>query len=93
MASADSPAAALRPSPDVVVRRLGDAGVLVHLPSNRIFELNDTGMRIWEGLVEGVSLSTILDRLRDEFAVGPAEAVADVDAFVRDLRHEQFLLA
>ena len=93
MASGDSPATALRPSPDVVVRRLGEAGVLVHLSSNRIFELNETGVRIWECLVEGLPRTAILERLRDEFAVEAHEAAQDLDAFVRDLRQEQFLLA
>jgi hypothetical protein len=93
MASADSPAPALRPSPDVVVRRLGDAGVLVHLSTNRIFELNETGIRIWEAIAAGATMPTIVRRLQDEFAVAAAEAAADLDAFVRDLRQEQFLLA
>ena len=93
MASADASATAFRPNPDVVVRRLGETGVLVHLSSNRIFELNATGIRIWELVVEGLSRSAILARLQDEFAVDAAEAARDLDAFVRDLRQEQFLLA
>ena len=93
MAFADSPATALRPSPDVVVRRLGDAGVLVHLSSNRIFELNETGVRIWEWLAEGATLATILERIQEEFAVDAPAAAGDLEAFVRDLRHERFLLA
>jgi hypothetical protein len=93
MASADSAATAFRPNPDVVVRRLGDAGVLVHLTSNRIFELNETGIRIWEWLVEGLSEAAILERAQDEFAVNAQQAARDLEGFVRDLRQEQFLLA
>ena len=37
----------LRPSPGVVARDMGGSAVLVHLESNRIFELNATGARVW----------------------------------------------
>lgn len=89
----DSSPSGLRPSPDVAVRRLGDGGVLVHLSSNRIFETNATGMRIWELLVEGLDRPALLDRLQEEFAVDADEAGRELDTFVRALRDEQFLLA
>ena len=49
----------LRHSEHVVSSRLGDAGVLVHLRTNQIFELNATGVRIWELIGEGSSVEEI----------------------------------
>jgi hypothetical protein len=69
MKHALSPAGTVQPSPDVVARRLGDGGVVVHLPSNQIFELNDTGMRIWELLVEGLSDDAMSIALAAEFDI------------------------
>jgi hypothetical protein len=89
----DSSPSAMRPSPDIVVRRLGQGGVLVHLSSNRVFELNETGIRIWELLNEGLDRTAILDRLQQEFSVDAPEAARELDAFVHDLRQEHFLLA
>jgi len=57
----------VRPNPDVVSSRVGDAGVLVHLRTNRIFELNSTGVRIWELLVEGRGIADVERILRQEF--------------------------
>jgi len=38
----------LKPAPEVLARRLPGGAVLVHMRTNRIFELNETGARIWE---------------------------------------------
>jgi hypothetical protein len=80
---------ALQPSQDVVSRRLGDGTVLVHLPSNRIFELNDTGARIWELISEG--RDDVAAALSEEFSVDPAAATEAVDRLVAELRAEGLL--
>jgi hypothetical protein len=79
---------AMRQSPDVVSNRLGDAGVLVNLRTNRIFELNATGVRAWELMGEGCTIGEIQRRLGEEFDVAPdrveRELTALVDALVRE---------
>jgi hypothetical protein len=62
----------LRHDAQVVSSRLGDGGVLVHLRTNRIFELNATGYRIWELIGAGHDRTTIAQRLQEEFLV-PAD--------------------
>jgi hypothetical protein len=62
----------LRHDAQVVSSRLGDGGVLVHLRTNRIFELNATGFRIWELIGEGHDLPAVQRRLHEEFSV-PAD--------------------
>jgi len=74
-----------RPAAEVVARRLGQAGVLVHLSTNQIFELNETGMRIWDLVGEGLPTDRIPARLTSEFSVGEAEALADVRTLLREL--------
>lgn len=76
----------LRPGPDVIARRLGEAAVLVHLPSNRIFELNATGARIWDLLCEGLDAAQIQARLIEEFTVDAARAADELGDLLARLR-------
>lgn len=71
-----------RPSEHVVSSRLGDSGVLVHLRTNQIFELNQTGVRVWELIGEGLSVIEIARRLQGEFDVDAAQVRVEVDALV-----------
>jgi Coenzyme PQQ synthesis protein D (PqqD) len=78
----------LRPSADVIARRLDRAGVLVHLTTNRIFELNETGIRIWELLSEQKDVDRIIEHLVDEFDVDGQRAARDVEGLLLRFRHE-----
>ena len=71
----------------IVARRLRDAGVLVNLKTNDIFELNDTAMRVWELLNEPIALSDIVTHLVREFDVDPDVAQAQTAAVLE--RFEQ----
>jgi len=78
----------LRHSPDVVSSRLGDAGVLVNLRTNRILELNVTGIRIWELIGDGQTVSAIGRLLQQEFNVAADELQREVSRLVADLLRE-----
>ncbi|HWB17273.1 MAG TPA: PqqD family protein [Vicinamibacterales bacterium] len=78
-------------SPDIVVRRVGDGGVLVDLRTNAIFELNDTGMRVWELIVEGLGLDEMAARLTEEFDVTAGDGLAACRELVDALRAEGLL--
>lgn len=69
-------------------RRLGDNAVLVDLSTSQIFELNPTGHRIWELVVEGLDAGAIADRLQQEYAIGRPELARDVDELLTRLRQE-----
>ena len=78
----------LRRSPDAVSNRLGDGGVLVNLRTNRIFELNATGMRVWELIGEGSTVAQMERQLGDEFD-GNAERVRiELAQLIGDLARE-----
>lgn len=81
----------LRPSPNVVARRLDRAGVIIDLPTNRIFELNETGIRIWELVAEGHPLAAVARHLAEEFDVDADAAARNVEQFVDRFRREGLL--
>jgi Coenzyme PQQ synthesis protein D (PqqD) len=78
----------LRPSPDVVSRRLDGAGVLVHLPTNRIFELNETGIRIWELLSDGRDHAGVVNHLVEEFDVDAERAGRELNDLLHRFQRE-----
>lgn len=63
-----------RPDRDVIARRVDAGTVLIHLGTNRIYEMNATGTRIWELLRSGCNAAGIRSQLQREFAVEEAEA-------------------
>ena len=81
----------VRQSADVVSSRMGDTGVLVHLRTNRIFEVNATGLRIWELAGDGRTLLEIKERLQREFEVDTERLEAELLALVAELTREGIL--
>jgi hypothetical protein len=73
-------------NPDVEFRRLGERMVLVHLATNQVFELNDTGARVWELLGAGVNEEKILEQLTAEFEVEAEQLRQDVGDLLRELK-------
>lgn len=82
---------ALLPNGDVIVKRLDQAAVLLHIPSNRIFELNETGVRVWELIGENLDPDHIARQLVDEFDVEYAVAVDEVKNLIARLWTEGLL--
>jgi Coenzyme PQQ synthesis protein D (PqqD) len=91
MERAPSPATPIRPNPDVIARHLGEGAVLVHLPTNRVFELNHTGARVWELIGEGVSFDRMVQTLADEYDMRPEGVAADVTELIAWLRDEELI--
>jgi len=83
--------APLRPSQDVIARDMGTAAVLIHLESNRIFELNGTGSRIWALIEQGVDRDAICAQLQEEFDVPSADVTRAVDDLLAELTRERLI--
>lgn len=81
----------LRPSNDVISRRVGDESVLVHLQSNEMYSLNSTGARAWELLSEGHDLETIEMTLSDEYGIDRAEAHRELETLIDDLKRHHLV--
>ncbi len=72
-------------NPDVMFQRVGDRMVLVNLQTNLVFELNETGARVWELIRSGAGHEEILDHLTAEFEVEREQLRADLDDLLRAL--------
>ena len=81
----------LKPARHVLTRQLPGGAVLVHLQTNRIFELNETAARVWELLGAGVPQTDLASRLIDEFDVDPETAAAEVTVLLDMLAREGLL--
>ncbi len=79
------------PDPDVVARRIDSGTVLINLRTNKIYELNSTGTRIWELLGEGGDRTAIVEQLLQEFDVEADVAAQAVDDTVEQLEREGLL--
>jgi hypothetical protein len=86
-----SSATAYVPTTDVVSRRVGQGAVLVHLATNRIFELNATGARIWELMEAQADRDAILQSLAAEFDVAPEQASEELNHLIGELQREGLL--
>jgi Coenzyme PQQ synthesis protein D (PqqD) len=76
---------------EVVAKRLDKTTVLVDMATSRIFELNETGTRIWELLGEGLDADRIMRHLVDEFGVEHARAENEVNNLLARLRADGLL--
>lgn len=63
----------------------------MHLQTNRIVQLNETGARIWELLCAGATTETIAAALIEEFHVDDPTARAGIDGLVAQLRDEALI--
>jgi hypothetical protein len=83
----------LRPNPEVIAKRLDQATVLVDISTSRIFELNETGTRIWELLGQGLNVEQIVQHLVSEFEVEDSQAAEELKTLLFQLRDQGLVAA
>jgi len=83
--------AIVRPASDIIARQLGASAVLIRMRTSRIYELNETGARIWELLKEHATRESAVEGLLSEFEIDRADAEAAVDELIAMLRSEGLL--
>lgn len=81
----------IRPSKDVVSRRVGDEIVLVHLESEEMYSLNPTGARAWELLGEGRDRHAIEASLSDEYGIDRDEARRELEILLDELERSRLV--
>jgi Coenzyme PQQ synthesis protein D (PqqD) len=81
----------LEPNADVIGQQLGDEVVLVHLKTNRIFELNRTGARFWSLLQEESDRARIEEAMRAEFDVSAQDLTNEIDHLISRLAAEDLV--
>ena len=78
--------------PDVVDTELAGAEVvLLHLETKIYYSLNSTGVRIWQGLKQRLSLKEISRRLEEEFDVDGERADRSVLDLINDLSQQKLV--
>ena len=78
----------MRPSNEVVSRKLGDRSVVVNLRTNRIYELNRTASRVWDLLEAGSARTELEAVLLEEFDVQQSVLSQEVDRMLGQLSAE-----
>lgn len=73
------------PSPEVMVRVVGEESVVLDMASGRYLGMNEVGTRVWQLLAEGVTPANAVTVLLDEFEVEEPTLRAHVEAFVGEL--------
>ena len=79
--------------PNVLAKRADDQIVLVHLETNRIFELNRTGAFLWDALAEPSSRAELEERLALELDVDREELAREIDELLGQLMSERLVRA
>ncbi len=89
----------LRPAPGLRLRKVGSKSMLVKITSgnvdfSEVFTLNDTAARIWQliEVSEAPSPQSIAQTIADEYQVGLLEALADVQAQLRQWKEYGLIL-
>jgi hypothetical protein len=81
----------VKPSAQVIGRRLDDELVLVHLSTNRIYALNNTGARLWELLESGYTVEKISEIMLEEFEVDEAGLRSELATLLTALQREELV--
>ena len=85
------PDSTVRPDPRVLAKRVDDEIVLVHLETNRIYELNRTASVMWDALEAGSTRAELEQRLAQEFDVGSEQLAREVDELLGHLASERLI--
>ncbi len=72
-------------------RRTGDEAVILDLRTSEYYSANGTGTFVWELLAAGRRPAKIAEALAAEYGIPPAQAAADVAAFIEDLSRLKIL--
>jgi len=79
------------PNAEVVFQRVGDTVVLLHLGTDKFYELNRTGARFWELLAAGDGPAAVHEQMMREFDVDPAELAREVQQLLASLAKEDLI--
>ncbi len=77
-----------RKNPSLACTELDDGAVLLNLDTKYYYNLNKTGLRIWQFMEESQNLTEIADKLSNEYEVDLERAKVNVFKLVEDLEKE-----
>ncbi len=79
-------------NPSVVCTELDDGAVLLDLDTKYYYNLNETGLRIWQMMEESQNLAEVAKRLANEYEVEVERAKASVARLMKDLEKERLIM-
>ncbi len=82
-----------RKNPSVACTELDDGAVLLDLDTKYYYNLNETGLRIWQFMEESQNLTAIADKLSNEYEVDLERVRASVLKLVEDLENEGLIMS
>ena len=85
------PSSRIRRDPNVLAKRVDDEIVLVHLETNRIYELNRTAASLWDLLGTGLTPVELEEQMALEFDVEREQVAHEIDELLRHLASEQLI--
>lgn len=83
---------AYRKNPSVACTELDDGAVLLHLDTKYYFNLNETGLRIWQMMEEDKISAEIAEKLAGEYEVDVDQAMASVVRLLGELEKEGLIM-
>jgi hypothetical protein len=89
----DLTASRVRRSSNVVSRVVADEAIVVPIRRgaadlDSIYTFNESGTKLWSLIENGLDAAALASYLQSEYGLKQAEALADAEAFVRDLTQE-----
>jgi hypothetical protein len=81
-----------RRSPSAVCTELEDGAVLLDLDTKYYYNLNETGLRIWQILEKPSTPGQIAEKLVSEYEVDLDRASASVSRILKELTDERLIL-
>ena len=79
-------------NPDVVTTELEDGAVLLNLNTKYYYNLNETGLSIWQALEESGDPEIIAEKLTDAYDIDITNASAYLDKLLDDLQKEGLII-
>ena len=77
---------------DVMFNALDGKGVLMNLKKGNFYNLNETGVTIWELSSKEIKVSEIIDKIVAEYAVDREQITADVCQFINDMKENELIV-
>jgi Coenzyme PQQ synthesis protein D (PqqD) len=89
----DMAAARLRRSSNVVSRVVADEAIVVPIRRgvadlNSIYTFNESGTQLWSLIENGLDPTELVNHLQSEYGLSRERAVADAEAFLKELTDE-----
>ena len=71
----------IRPQPHVITTRFEDGeGVLINVKTKRYYRINETGLLVWQGLQDGLTLAQISEQMTARYVVDAEQATIHIRA-------------